>query len=239
MASPAPIFATRAAPCPRCQADLPASAAYCPACGSPQLRLSEADMEAAAAALAGMHSPRSPDLRVVQWPAAVSVSLICGIAAGVLCSLLVGGLQVLLLVWTMGGAIAGVTLYSRRFPRAWIGGGVGARIGILCGLFAASVSTLLTALVLVAQRYFFNQGREIDTALNEMVRQLTAFSTQITPQGQVNPYLAMVNGPEGHMILLVTAMIGTFFAILFLSLLGGVAGGRYFSLRRRVQSPAG
>ena len=51
------------------------------------------------------------------------------------------------------GAVAGVTLYSRRFPRAWIGGGIGARIGVLCGLFGAAVSTLLSALMLVAERY--------------------------------------------------------------------------------------
>jgi hypothetical protein len=223
----------------RCREDLPPGRTmFCPACGAPQLRVSEDEIEAAAAALAGLNAPRSPDVRLIQWPAAVSVSLICGVAAGVLCSMLVGGLQFLLVLWAAGGAIAGVTLYSRRFPRAWIGGGVGARIGLLCGLFSASVSTLLSSLVLVAQRFLFGQGQQIDTALDGMVKQLAAVSAQVTPQGQPNPYLALVNGPEGHAVLLITTMIGTFFFTMFFSLIGGAAGGHYFAVRRRVQSPA-
>ncbi len=239
MASPVQIQNARAVPCVRCREDLPCGSAYCPACGAPQLRVTEEEIEAAAAALAGSNAPRAPDLRLIQWPAAVSCSLICGVGAGVLSSMLVGGLQFLLVVWTLGGAVAGVTLYSRRFPRAWIGGGIGARLGVLCGLFGAAVSTLLSALMLVAERYLFGQGAEIDAALNGMVRQLAAVSAQMTPQGQQNPYLVMVNGPEGHAVLLVTAMLGTFFFTMFFSLIGGAAGGHYFAVRRRVQSPAG
>jgi hypothetical protein len=211
---------------------------FCPACGAPQLRVTEEEIEAAATALAGMNAPRSLDVRLIQWPAAVSVSLICGVAAGVLCSMLVGGLQMLLILWAVGGSVAAVALYSRRFPRAWIGGGVGARIGMLCGLFSASVSTLLSSLVLVAQRFLFNQGQEIDSALNGMARQLTTVSAQVTPPGQPNPYLTMVNGPEGHAVLLITTMLGTFAFTLFFALIGGAAGGHYFAVRRRVQSPA-
>jgi hypothetical protein len=220
----------------RCQEDLPRGSAYCPACGAPQLRVTEEEIEAAAAALAGTNVPRQPDLTLIQWKAAVYCALICGVAAGVLSSLLVGGLQFLLVVWTVGGALAAVALYSRRFPRAWIGGGVGLRIGFLCGLFGATVSTLLSALMLVVERYLFNQGAEIDNALNGMVKQLAVVSAQLTPAGQQNPYLVLVNGPEGHAILLVTAMLGTFFFTMLLSILGGAASGHYFGVKRRVQS---
>jgi hypothetical protein len=232
-------YALRAVPCIRCQADLPSGGTiFCPACGAPQLRVSEDEIAAAAAALAGADVPRSPDMRLIQWPAAVSVALICGVASGVLCSLLVGSLQFLLVVWTLGGAIAGVMLYSRRFPHAGIGTGVGARIGLLCGLFGASVSTLLSSLVMLAQRFLFGQGHEIDASMNEMVRQAATVSAQVTPPGQVNPFLQMVNRPEGHAVLLVSLMIVLYFFTVLLALIGGIAGGHYFGARRKVQTAA-
>jgi hypothetical protein len=240
MASPSPIRPARAIPCVRCQADLPDGGGmlFCPACGAPQLRVSEDEIAAAAAALAGANVPRSPDMRLIQWPAAIYVSLICGVASGILCSLLVGELHFLLVLWTLTCAIAGVGLYSRRFPRAGMSIGIGARIGLLCGLFSAGVSTLLSSLVLVAQRFLFGQGHEIDSSMDEMVRQASATSAQFAPPGQANPFLEMLKRPEGHSILLVILMIMLFGFTVLLALFGGIAGGHYFSLKRKVASAA-
>lgn len=237
MPSPQQNYSVRAVPCIRCQADLPPGGTpFCPECGAPQLRVSEDEIAAAAAALVVANVPLPPDLRIIQWPAAISVSLICGVASGVLCSLLVGGLQFLLVVWTLAGAIGGVVLYSRRFPRAGIGIGVGARIGLLCGLFSASVSTLLTSLVMVAQRYLFGQGHEIDASMNEMVRQAAIVSAQVTPPGQLNPFLEMIQRPEGHAVLLISLMIVLYGFTVLLALIGGIAGGHYFGVKRKAQS---
>jgi len=225
----------RPVPCIRCQADLPDGAAYCAACGAPQLRVTEDEIAAAAAMLAGANLPRQQDLAAIQWPAAVSVALVAGLGAGVLSSMLVGGLQFFMLIWIIGGAAAGVTLYSRRFPRASIGSSVGARIGILTGFFCASVSTLLSSLTLVAQRFLFGQGHQIDSTMDELVHQLAVVSAQMTPPGQQNPYMVQVQGPEGHAILMVTAMISSFFFTLLVMSISGAVSGHYFAMRRKVQ----
>jgi hypothetical protein len=229
----------RPLPCIRCQADLPSGSAFCPACGAPQLRVTEVEIALAAAALASTSAPRTPDLRNIQWPAAIMVALICGSVMGLLCSVLFGPLLALLVLCSFGGAIAAVALYARRTPLAGLGGGVGLRIGLLCGLFGASLSTLLSSIGLVLERYVFRQGGDIDNSLNNVVHQLTIVSGQITPEGQVNPFLNLVAGSEGHAIILVTGAIGTFFFMLFFSMVGGAAGGHYFSARRRrVESAA-
>jgi ribosomal protein L40E len=230
---------SRPLPCIRCHGDLPADSAFCPACGSPQLRVTETEIAAAAAALASTSTPRAPDLRTIQWPSAIIVALICGSAIGVLSSILFGVLQLLLIVWCLAGAIAAVALYTRRNPLAGLGGGVGLRIGLLSGLFGASLATLLNAIALLLERFVFRQGADIDTGLNNVVRQLTQISAQIAPDGQSNPYLNLVSGSEGHAIVLVTGAIGSFFFMLLFSMIGGAAGGHYFSIRRRrVESAA-
>lgn len=232
-----PIF--RLQPCIRCHADLPTGSAFCPACGAPQLRVTQDEIAAAAAALASTNTPRMPDLRTIQWPAAITVALICGSITGLLCSVLFGPLLALFILCSFAGAIAAVALYGRRNPLAGLGGGIGLRIGLLCGLFGASVSTLLSSIALVLERYVFHQGADIDNNLNSVVHQLTQITGQITPEGQVNPFLNLVAGPEGHAIILVTGAIGTFFFMLFFSMIGGAAGGHYFmARRRRVQSAA-
>lgn len=228
----------RALPCIRCHAELPPGSAYCPACGAPQLRVTEAEIAAAADAMASAVVARAPDLRSIQWPAAISVSLTCGTGMGLLCSILFGPLLALLILWSAGGAVAAVALYTRRFPLAGISGGVGMRIGLLTGLFGASVSTLLSSVMLVLERYVFRQGADIDTNLNSAVHYLTQFSAQVTPEGQPNPILNLIVGPEGHAVLLVIGAISSFFFMVFFSMVGGAAGGHYFSLRRRVQSAA-
>jgi len=232
-----PIF--RPLACIRCQADLPHASAFCPACGAPQLRVTEDEIAATAAALASTNTPRQPDLRTIQWPSAITVALLCGSVTGLLCSILFGPMLALLVLGCFIGAIAAVALYARRNPLAGLGGGVGLRIGLLCGLFGASLSTLLSSLGWVLERYVFRQGSEIDTTLNKVVAQLTQISGQITPEGQTNPFLNLVAGPEGHAIILVTGAIGTFFFMMFFSMVGGAAGGHYFmSRRRRVESAA-
>jgi ribosomal protein L40E len=232
-----PIF--RPLACIRCQADLPTGSAFCPACGAPQLRVTQDEIAAAAAALASTNTPRTPDLRNIQWPAAITVALICGSITGLLCSVLFGPLLALVILCSFAGAIAAVALYARRVPLAGLGGGVGLRIGLLSGLFGASLSTLLSSVALVLERYVFHQGTEIDSSLNSVVHQLTQISAQITPEGQVNPFLNLLSGPEGHAIILVTGAIGTFFFMMFFSMAAGAAGGHYFmARRRRVQSAA-
>lgn len=236
-----PIF--RALPCIRCHADLPHGSAFCPACGAPQLRVTEDEIALAAAALASTNTPRTPDLRTIQWPAAISVALLCGGVVGFVIGLLfwgpLGPMLPLLVLCSFAGTVGAVALYGRRNPLAGLGGGVGLRIGLLCGLFGASASTLLSSITLVLQRYVFRQGADIDNSLNSVVHQLTQISGQITPEGQVNPFLNLLTGSEGHAIILVTGAISTFFFLLLFSMICGAAGGHYFmARRRRVESAA-
>jgi hypothetical protein len=223
----------------RCGGELPGpSVAYCPACGSPQLRITEEEIALAAAALAGTPAPRPIGGREIVWPEAIAVATTCGFGMGILSSYLVGALNAFVFVWAISGAVCAVALYERRTPGARLSAGIGARIGALAGIFAGAVAAILTALVLVMERYLFGQGHTVDAFVAELLKETTQMPSQLVPMGDKNPFLLMIATPSGHAVLLLTWVASTMISLLVFSLLGGAAGGRFFAFRRRMQGVA-
>lgn len=229
----------RLATCGRCGGELPGSGAvYCPACGSPQLRITEEEIALAAAALAGTSAPRPISGREILWPEAIAAAMTCGFCMGILSSYLVGALNAFVFIWAVTGAVCAVAMYERRAPGARLSAGIGARIGGLAGIFAGAVSAMLTALVMVMERYLFNQGHMVDAFVAELLRETTQMPTNMMPMGEKNPFLLLIATPSGHAILLLTWVSITIISLLVFSLLGGAGAGRFFAFRRRMQGVA-
>ncbi len=236
----------RATSCVRCGGELPvlgtgmsaSSAAYCPACGSPQLRITEEEIALAAAALAGVPVSRPVGGREIVWPDAIAVAVTCGFGMGILSSYLVGALNNLVFIWAITGGVCAVALYERRAPGARLSAGIGARIGALSGILAGAVATMLTALVMVMERFLFGQGHMVDAFVAELLKDMTQMPSQLVPLGDKNPFLLMVQTPSGHAVLLLSWVSGTMMWLLVFSLLGGAAAGRFFAFRRRMQGVA-
>jgi hypothetical protein len=227
------------ATCGRCGGELPSSGAvYCPACGSPQLRITEDEIALAAAALAGTSLPRPVGGREILWPEAIAAAMTCGFGMGILSSYLVGALNAFVFIWALTGAVGAVALYERRTPGARLSAGIGARIGALAGIFAGAVAAMLTALVMVMQRYLFGQGHTVDAFLAELLRETTQMPAQMMPMGEKNPFLVMIATPSGHAVLLLTWVSSTMIWLLVFSLLGGAGAGRFLAFRRRMQGVA-
>jgi ribosomal protein L40E len=244
-------MSARATHCVRCGAELPAAApayagaattgsdaAYCPACGSPQLRITEEEIALAAAALAGVPVSRPIGGREIIWPNAIAAAMTCGFGMGILSSYVVGPLNNLVFIWAVTGAVCAVALYERRAPGARLSAGIGARIGALSGILAGAVAAMLTALVMVMERFLFGQGHVVDAFVAELLKEMTQMPAQLVPMGDKNPFLLMVQTPAGHAVLLLSWVAGTMVWLLVFSLLGGAAAGRFFAFRRRMQGVA-
>jgi hypothetical protein len=158
------------ATCQRCGETLSTEAAFCPHCAAPQLRWTQGDAEPQTEVSAAQPAdPASPGRRV-HWDSAIRVALLTSLITGILCSVLSPGI----LLWVVCGTAATITFYRRRFPQPLINVRLGARIGILFGVFTAVVLTVSDAAVMFYARYVLHEGSKFDQAYNAMLEQVAA-----------------------------------------------------------------
>src|SRR5579884_339769 len=123
------------ATCHRCAASIPHDAAFCPRCGSPQVRVTlpaPNEAEATAAAAATIAAAISP--RAIQWRRALLPVLLPASLVAIIMQLPYFNLAFLL--WIALAAAWSCSLYARRVPTAILDAGVGARLGAVTGVFA-------------------------------------------------------------------------------------------------------
>src|SRR5581483_2970788 len=126
--------------CYRCGAPVDDSAAFCPQCNAPQIRVPVPESQPATPPLV----PGTPaDAQPAAIVAVLLVSLLVVLAA-------IPGLGVL--VWMAGTGAGAVLLYRRRVPGQVITPGMGARIGAGAGPFGFGIFTVLLALQMLLTR---------------------------------------------------------------------------------------
>lgn len=195
---------------------------FCFHCGAPQVLLSQDLREAAeqqapvdADGLAQVAvTPEDP--AAIQWRPMMRLSLM--VSAGF--SLFVFALAPLSLL------VPAVTLslYASRYRQARITAGLGARIGLLCGLFLASIVSIIAALSSLGVRLRTHGVTSADVALNAQFQQ---FRDQLSAQHvpDVAASTSFLNIPEfraGLMLCGVVMAIAVFLAAI--SAAGAVAG---------------
>ncbi len=136
--------------CHVCGGDLPAGrgeSPFCPHCGTPQLFLAienqsvetggEPPLAADGTASTGTAPPPRP--QQVEWKMAIRCAAVVAGVASLLClaSMRVDQLSPVSFVWIMSASLITLGLYQRKLPAAWIDVRVGARIGVVVGLFLA------------------------------------------------------------------------------------------------------
>ena len=136
--------------CHRCGGELPAESGespFCPQCGAPQLSLAleQQSVETGGEQTGGVDvveasmvgGQPTANSRRVEWKTAIRCATLVS-AVGALLSL--GAIRVdaifsVCFLWTMSGAWITLALYRRQRPTAWMDFLVGARVGVLAGLF--------------------------------------------------------------------------------------------------------
>jgi len=154
---------------------------YCWNCGAPQVTLSEELLDQAAAQKSQFEAaaqspdgslnptpgvegqPQPPDLLMI-WKAAIVIAAI--VAAGIsVLSVILPPLE--LLAW-MAPAIA-LSIYSSRYKQTHITTGIGARLGLVCGVFCGFGLTIATAAQMLVLRYGLHRGDEFTASMDAVL----------------------------------------------------------------------
>ena len=125
----------------------------------------------------------------------------------------------------IGGSLS-VVFYRRRIPAANVTPGMGARLGMVTGILGGGIF----AIVLVIGTMLFHAWDSIRDKLIEGVEQAAARN----PDPQAQQVMEFFKSPQGIVLLLTTALIGTLIAFVIFSGLGGALGA---ALLRRKEHP--
>ena len=217
--------------CHRCSATLEPEAFYCPECGAPQIRY-VTDEDEAAQGMPGIgvsiQAGAAAAGSSVSWRLAIQIAAVVGTGVGVLSALLAAGS----VLWVAVGAVVAMGIYHRRRPLTLLGPRVGARVGGLLGLIAATVAFAANSVLLVVQRYGMHQGHEIDTQLTNIVKQAAARAATMDPQAPVITFTNFWLSAEGRIGLILLTMAFLSSLIVLFAIAGGVLGGQIYRSSR-------
>jgi hypothetical protein len=203
--------------CHRCSSPLPEQALFCSECGSPQLVLTETDMERieaerVAASDGSAPQPRASTLGRVRWRPVLrivaGITLGIGVIAGV--AIVVPPLNAAASLLTLFGPLLAIGLYQRTVPGAPMSGGVGARIGWVLGLLLSAMTVAVEAGSTLVARYGLHQGAQMDQEMNAALQQryaqmMTAYASSSAPASDkaqftqmMQTYMRFTQSPDGH-----------------------------------------
>jgi len=221
--------------CSRCHQTVQAGDCYCPVCGLPQLVYT-------ADGSAGQGSPERwneavRDASSVEWKAALRTALLLAIPAGMLCAIPspVGILGLPLMAVTAAWVVA---LYTRSQKPRWITIGAGARIGLVTGLLGSWAAAIMTGSILYAMRYWFHQGKIIDSFWENLVNQQMSqqWSSMGTDPQTVAMAKALMLSPEGRAGWILCVVAFLMVSLLLFAVAGGALSARLFARFRRPES---
>ncbi len=218
--------------CPRCQTVIPPQARFCPECGSPQLTVETIEPETDTPSGSVDSSFQGSE---IAWPTAIETAALLSFPAGLLSSLLSFSS-----LWVIAGGVWTVTIYRRRTairalgPGIRITPGLGSRIGVVFGVFAAVVATAIDAVTLLLTRYGLHRGGEIDSRLHQAMQAGIDRVLASNPEAahQIPWFFQFWLSSDGQAALVLTSAVLSAASMLGFSALGGALGARYFGLRR-------
>ena len=217
--------------CHRCSATLEPDAYYCPECGAPQIRYVTDEVEAAQGVPGigvDLQASAAGTAASVSWRLAIQIAAVVGTGVGVLSALLAAGS----VLWVAVGAVVAMGIYHRRRPLTLLGPRVGARVGGLLGLIAATAAFAANSVLLVVQRYGMHQGHEIDTQLTNIVKQAAARAATMDPQAPVITFTNFWLSAEGRIGLILLTMAFLSVLILLFAIAGGILGAQIYRSSR-------
>jgi len=214
--------------CHRCGATLASPELFCPHCGAPQLRFEPNEEQIPSQAGGNGSGMRASQL--VAWRPAVQAALLVALPVGVLSSLLDFSI-----LWVLLGGFSAIALYQRKASLQVHPGG-GWRIGMLVGVMAAFLATIVDGLSMVFERYGLHHGASIDLRLVSLTQQMTDQMVHQNPEAaqQIPWFIHFWLSPDGHAaVVLFMSGFAAFMMIAFSSI-GGVVGARVLGARKRV-----
>jgi hypothetical protein len=158
----------------------------------------------------------------IEWSQALPATALAGLIAAVLMMTPLAGFGLGMLI---GGSLS-VVFSRRRIPVAHVTPGMGARLGMVTGILGGGIFAALLSIGTV----LFHAWDTIRAKLIEVVEQTAARN----PDPQAQQALEFFKSPDGIVLLLTTALIGTLMAFVIFSGVGGALGA---ALLRRKEHP--
>ena len=227
--------------CPRCHAALPstdeASAAFCPACGLPQLRVPIEALEPPDAAATHPATAGSTlSAHAMDWRLALRILAIASVFGVLPCALdptalITGGAGIfaifLLPLLTLGSGAADL----RRRPFPAFTPAIGARMGVVLALLVSTALTVLCGLAGFIAAYGMHSHvvpATLDLAFQQFTDQRKAFGTPLPPE-----WTAAIAWPEmrAGAFLFTQAMVCA--VLLVVGAVSGAAAGALLGARQR------
>ncbi|MDE3147913.1 MAG: hypothetical protein KGL37_00460 [Acidobacteriota bacterium] len=218
--------------CTRCHQTVQAENSFCPVCGLPQLVYTADD--SAASGQPGQGSERVRDADSVDWKAALRLSVILGVPAGFLCSLL-SPVGIFGLLFMSAASAWAVVLYVRGQQTPWITTGAGARIGLVTGVMGGWTAAATTGITLFILRFVLHQGQLFDNFWQnfvgqDMSREWASMGIDTRTIDLTRAWLLSAEGRAGW-VLGAMVFLGT--VLLLFSVVGGALGARLLARSRR------
>jgi RNA polymerase subunit RPABC4/transcription elongation factor Spt4 len=218
--------------CHRCGALISADAAYCSACGAPQVRVPGAvvaspQQSSAAGTLASAEDvlARAPENQLNwrhAWPTAGTAALSMAVAS------MLPIVSTFFPLWMLGGGWLAVSMYRRRMAMLLVPANLGAKIGALAGFLGFIFFTLLTTGFLTIETVLLHHGDEIRSMLRGALDQAAAANHD--PRAQA--FAQWMQTPEGLVVVVAISLFLFLFAFLLLSSAGGIFAASF--TRRRM-----
>jgi hypothetical protein len=228
--------------CHRCGGELAGDTAFCPHCGAPQLTLAleqqsvEAGGERAdGAASTGAAPPSMP--RAVDWRVAMRYALLVALVGAALrvAAAEVNALFAAALLWMVSASVITLGLYQKRLPAARIDAGIGARIGVVAGLFLALAVGISMTGWRLAERYMLHGMGSIDAQMLALMQQVMKQMQQqaAAQQSPLPAWLpALWNSPEAPAAMTLGGYAMVAVVLIAVSAMSGAFGGLLRARRR-------
>lgn len=200
-------------PCDKCGAAVEDGTAFCPRCSAPQIRVEAGPSfaEAAPSVFVGQ-AVNYADATAIQWSQAIPSAALAGLIAAVLMFIPLGAFG----LGMIAAGVLAVLFYRRRHPFGTLTPGVGARLGVVSGIFGFAIFAVFTAIEVLV----FHSGGQLRATLLEAVQQ----SASRTSDPQAQQILDYLKSPPGLALVMGMGLAVMFAAFLILSSLGGALG---------------
>lgn len=214
-------------PCHHCGTAVEEGTAFCPQCGAPQIRVITAQAEPASPPLPPGTpedaqppaepvelGPEAPERAVparIEWSQALPAAATAGIVLALAWVIPPLGF----VLWVVAAGLVGVAFYRRRVPSGSLTPRMGARIGVVSGLFGFAVFLFLLAMDLLARG-----GGKFRELLQQVLQQAAARNADPRAQQAVQQMMT----PAGLAFLVTFAMVIFLVVFLLFSAAGGALG---------------